>query len=154
MMVVAFDLLVPWLTPRGAIGNRSCLKRDLLATAAFLAPLSIVCAAFCFWIYGRHAVATVVDLVVNAQRLMNLRGFIELPSSSELLLVISLPSGWFFLRMLLRVQRIRLMAFLPAAIAVVILSLSLAGRSHLIVILLFRPPKSARSSVYIFSYTG
>ncbi len=134
VMVVAFDLLVPWLPGGGAIRNRFCLKQDLLTAAVFLVPLSVVCATFCFWIYGRHAVATVVDLVVNAQRLMNLRGFIELPSSTELLLVISLPAGWFFLRMLLHVQRIQLMAFLPAAIAVVILLLALAGRSHLMVI--------------------
>jgi len=134
VIVVAFDLLVPWLPRGGAIRDRFRLKQDLLTATTFLVVLSLVFSVICFAIYGRHAVTTVVNLVVTAQRVMNLRSFIELTSSTEVLLTVALPAGWFFLRALLGAPKVSPKAFLPAIIAMVLLCITLAERAHLSVI--------------------
>jgi hypothetical protein len=136
VMVVAADLSACWLARGVALRDRFRLKGDLLTAAAFLVPLSIVSASFCLGIYGRHAVGTVVELIIHAQRLMKLRGFIELSASSEIVLAVSLPAAWFFLRMLVGSERISLKAFVPAIVAVIILAITMAGRNHVSIILI------------------
>jgi hypothetical protein len=136
VMVVAADLFVFWSARRGAIRDRFRLKGEILTAAAFLVPLSVVCASFCLGIYGRHAVGTVIELIMHAQKLMKLRGFIELSASSEIILAVSLPAAWFFLRMLVGSERILLKAFVPAIVALVILAITLAGRNHVSIILI------------------
>lgn len=134
IMVVALDLLVPWLPRGGATRSRLCLKEDLLTAVVFLGPLSLVCAAFCFWVYGRSAVTAVVGLVIQAQRMMAVGRFIEIPFSMSIGCAVALPAGWFFVRMLLGVNAIPLKAFVPPAFALALLSIALVGRTRVSVV--------------------
>jgi hypothetical protein len=128
-MVVVFDLLIPWLPRGGATRGLPRFKRDLLAATAFFSPLGIFCAAFCFLIYGRQTPATLFKLVFVGQQVMMIR-FINLSFSSLVACAVSLPVGWFFLRMLLRADDTPTKAFLPVLTAVAVLSIALLGRAH------------------------
>lgn len=137
VMVVAFDLVVPWLWRRGGESwDLFRLKGDAWTAAAFLGPLAVCSAGFCFWIYGRHTVEAVVNLVVTAQRLMNLRGFIELPFSLWIGCAVALPAGWFFLRILVGSDTIPVKAFIPAAFAIALVSAAVVGRTHFAIVLI------------------
>jgi hypothetical protein len=135
VMVVAFDLLLRWFPHGGTRQHRFRLKQDLLTAAVYVGPLAAFCATFCFSIYGKHAVTTVVDLVVHAQKYMIIR-FIELPFSSELAWAVVLPAGWFFLRMLLGVEIVPAKALVPAALAITLLLMALVGRTHFSIVLI------------------
>jgi len=137
VMVVAFDLVVPWLWRRGEAGwDLLRLKSDSLTAAAFLGPLAVFCAGFCFWVYGRHTFAAVTNLVVTAQRVMILRGFIELPFSLWIGCAVALPAGWFFLRILVGSDTIPVKAFVPAAFAIALVSVVVVGRMHFAIVLI------------------
>lgn len=129
VMVVGFDLLLPWCSRGAARRDRSCLKGDLMKAAAFLGPLAVFCASFCFWVYGRHALTTVLTLAATAQRVMIVR-FIELPFSMWIACAVALPSGWFFFHMLIGKEIIPVRAVVPAAFVFGILSIVLIGRAH------------------------
>ena len=153
VMVVALDLLIPWLPRGGGMRDGRHLKRDLITSTVYLAPLSVVFAAFCFAVYGRHAVGTVMNLVVAAQRLMKLRGFIELSSSTEMLLVLAVPAGWFFLRASLGAKRFSLKAFVPALAVITVLAIALGGRNHVsIVPIIIAAEIGAITFLHLFVY--
>jgi len=85
-------------------------------------------------VYGRHAVPAVLNLVVQAQRLMILRGFIELPPSIRIACSVALPAGWFSLRMGMGAKVIRRKALVPAVFAIALLSITFMGRTHFSVV--------------------
>jgi len=130
VMVVVLDLLLPWFPRGGTRRDRFYLRKELLTAAVFLGPLTILCAAFCVWVYGRHAVTAVSNLVIQAQRLMIVRGFIELPFSIGIVCAVALPSSWFFLRMLMGAKVFPAKALVPAACAIALLSMALLGHTH------------------------
>ena len=134
VMAVAFNLLLPWVPRGGTRRDRLHLRKDLLTATVFLGPLAVSCAAFSYWVYGRHAVTAVVNLVVQAQRLMILRGFIELPFSMGIACAVALPTGWFFLRMLMGAEVIPMKALVPAAFTIALLSITLVGHTHFSVV--------------------
>jgi hypothetical protein len=129
VMVVAFDLVLPWFPHGGKRRDRFHLRKDLLTAAVFLGPLAVFCTVFCFWVYGRHAVTAVLNLVIQAQRLMILRRFIELPFSIGIACAVALPAGWFFLRMLAGSEIIPAKMLVPAAFAIALLSLAYLGHA-------------------------
>lgn len=134
VMAVAFDLVLPWVPRSGMRRDRLHLRKDLLTATVFSVPLAVICAAFSYWVYGRHAVPAVLNLVVQAQRLMILRGFIELPLSIRIMSSVALPAGWFFLRMLMGAEVIPMKALVPAVFTIALLSITLVGRTHFSVV--------------------
>jgi hypothetical protein len=136
VMAVAFDLLLPWFPRDGMRRDRFHLRKDMLTAAVFLGPLAIFCASFCCWVYGRHAVTAILNLVIHAQRLMMLRGFIELRFSTRIACAVALPAGWFSLRMLVGADAIPAKALVPAAFAIALLSIALVGRTHVSIVLI------------------
>lgn len=136
VMIVAFDLLLPWFPRAGTRRDRFHLRKDLLTAAVFLGPLAVFCAAFCFWVYGRHAVTVVLNSAIQTQRVMILRGFIELPFSIEIMYAVALPAGWFFLRMLVGADVILLKALVPGVFTIALLSTAVLGRTHFSIVLI------------------
>lgn len=128
-MVVGFDLLLPWCYRDRAPRDRRSLQVDLLRATVFVGSLALCCAAFCFWVYGRHVATAVPDLIVNGQRLILAR-FNGLPFSLGLASAVALPPLWFFVRILMGADVIPPKALIPAAVAIALLSITRVGRSH------------------------
>jgi hypothetical protein len=104
---------------------------SLLATsAAFAAPAAVCVAGGFLAIYGRDIGFALSEFIVTAQRMMALRGFITLRLDAFVACTVMLPPLWFSFRMLKGDGRIPAMAFVPAAVAVLMLLVTLLGRAH------------------------
>lgn len=128
-IVVAFDVLLQWWISGEARRDRYGLRANLPTVAAFAGPLAVCAAGFCLWVYGRNAGTAVFQFVVTAQRLMSLRGFVDLGVSAVPYAVV-LPPGWFLFRILKGTDLVPAKAFVPAGFAIALLTIVHFGHGH------------------------
>jgi 4-amino-4-deoxy-L-arabinose transferase-like glycosyltransferase len=118
LIVIGLDILLKWWSEPGQRWTRGGLRQLILNASAFVLPLSLACCAFCFLIYGRDTSRAVSEFLIGAQKYMLLRGFIVLRGSSEFVCFVTLPSAWFFFRILLGNRAISAKSLVPAAFAI------------------------------------
>lgn len=135
-IVVAVDLLTQWWCRGKARWDRSYLTSDLKTAAAFVLPLVICWIGISLLIYGKHMGTAVSQFVIGAQRLMAMRGFIELRPTGDVVCAVTLVPAWFFFRILNGVETISVKSLVPVAFAVGFLALLIGARTQLSVVLL------------------
>jgi hypothetical protein len=101
LVVIAIDFLQRWWLD-GRDRGRFRLQSELTALIAFVLPLITVTVGFCVWVYGNEIGVAVSEFIVTAQRVMGLRGFIELEFATNLNLAsaIAVPFFFFYFRLL------------------------------------------------------
>lgn len=134
LVVIAIDFLQRWWLDGRDRGSFR-LQRELTALTAFVLPLITVTVGFCVWVYGGEIAVGVSQFIVRAQRLMALRGFIQLEFAPPLASGLAVPFFWFYFRLLNGADRLSLKALFPAVIYVALFTAAFAGRRHLSVAL-------------------
>jgi hypothetical protein len=132
-IVVGLDQLLEWCHRGGAHWIRRPLGKYFLRTAAFWGPLALCCVGFCLWVYGRHTVTVILNLVVSSQSLVIAR-FNDLPFALRLACMIVLSPLWFFARILTALHPPPVKAFAPVVAAVYLLSVVRFGYAHVFVV--------------------
>jgi hypothetical protein len=110
--------------------NGRRLRSTALDLSAYLGPLMVCGVGFCLLIYGNNIAAGVYQFTVNTQKIMILRGFVNLEYDTELACAILLPLAWFAFRMVLGKEGLSAKALIPLAFAFVLLGVALAGRTY------------------------
>ena len=128
-IVVACDLLLGWWMSGKEPYRHARLASNLRTAAVFALPPAIVCLVFCFSVYGRNLGSAVFQFVVTAQRLMTLRGFIDLLDFSAVPYAVILPPAWFIFRILKGREVLPAKALVPTALAMVPLALVRFGHA-------------------------
>ena len=134
LVAIAIDFLQRWWLD-GRDPGRVRLQSELMALTAFVLPLITVTVGFCVWVYGDEIAVGLSQFIVTAQRLMALRGFMQLEFATPLASGIAVPFFWFYFRLLNGTDRLSLKALLPAVIYVALFMVAVAGRRHLSVAL-------------------
>jgi len=132
-IVVGLDQLLEWCYRGGAHWIHRPLGKYLLGAAAFWGSLTLCCVGFCLWVYGRHTVTIVLNLVVSGQSLVIAR-FNDLPLTLRRACMLVLPPLWFFARILTAVHPRPVKAFAPVVAAVCVLSVVRFGYAHAFVV--------------------
>jgi hypothetical protein len=129
-IAVVVDQLLPWRDRSGALPwGRQSLRNYLSIAAVFWGLLALCSVGFCLWVYGRHIVTPVLNLVVFGQALIVAR-FNDLPFSLAITCAVALPPLWIFVRSVTGVDVIPLKAFSPVAIGVCLLVMVRLGHAH------------------------
>jgi hypothetical protein len=119
LIVVVIDILLRWWLQGG--GNRwstDRFKRLVFTLATFTLPVLTTCLGFGLVVYGKYVARAASEFVVTAQKLMILRGFINLKYTTELVFLVMLPTTWFSFRILRESQTLSTKAFVPVVFAV------------------------------------
>jgi hypothetical protein len=132
-VVVGLDQLLQWCRRGGAHWIGRPVGEHLLRAATFWGSLAICCVGFCLWVYGRHTVTVVPNLVTSGQGLVTAR-FNDLPFTLRLVSMLVLPPLWFFGRILTAVHPPPVKAFAPLAAAVCVISVVRFGHAHAFVV--------------------
>ena len=133
-IVVGLDQLIEWCHRGGAHWIGRPLGKYFLRVAAFWGSLALCCVGFCLWVYGRHTVTVVLDLVVAGQSLLIAR-FNGLPFTLRLASMVVLPPLWFCGRILTAMHPRSIKAFTPVVAVVFVLSVVRFGHAHAFVVL-------------------
>ncbi len=127
--VVMLDVLlrrVPGFDDRHGAGPEPT-KETLLA---FALPAAGCVAVVCLGVYGTDVGVGLSEFVLTAQRLMALRGFLDLRLDIDVASAILLPPLWFSFHILKGNSRLPAKAFVPAAVGLALLTVALLGKSH------------------------
>ena len=132
-IVVAVDLLTQWWCRGKARWNRGHLKSDVQTAAAFVLPLLVCWIGISLLIYGKHLGTAVSQFVIGAQKLMAVKGFIELGPTGDIVCAVTLVPAWFFFRVLNGAEEISVKSLVPVAVAAGFLTLMIGARTQVTV---------------------
>jgi hypothetical protein len=129
VFVAIVDLAVGWwLIGQGRWATRK-LKRHTADASIFLAATLAAFGTVAAVMYGWHVGLAMSQFVVDAARVMAMRGFIDLDmSSARVVVFITFPCAWFCLRMLSGRELVPPRAFIPVACGLFILAAAVALR--------------------------
>jgi hypothetical protein len=128
--VVVFDILLHWGFAGQERRTRAHLKTSLRDLFIYSAPLVFCIAGFCLMLYGSNVAAAISEFTVKTQAIMLQRGFVNLTFGGDFIIALTLPVCWFVFRILEGEEEFPLKTLLPAAIAILLLGVAMAGRNR------------------------
>jgi len=112
----------------GSGGLRSRLRSEVAMMAGFAIPFVLCTVGVSLWIYGSRVDVGLSQFIGIAQRLMALRGFVDL--RLDVAPAVLLPFLWFFIRVLKGAEVFVVRSIVPCVLGAALLLLVLAGGRH------------------------